>query len=403
MNFLCERVGFFLKKGCNTQDVKLYYFFLNDDYELIYCRNLAYLEKIFKESDSIQEISSQLSKKSLKKFNFQNCKLSSLQTFPNLEFIPFPNKSCFELFFTEKSEKLKSILIFALFNENMSFLHDFMKNYASKKASSQKQDSFFKRFSPKKEYENSKEQQDYEKKFELLLSFYSEKKSQSSMLKNIVDNSLENKNMNQISLNSCSNNFESEKNIETLTCINNSEKNIDFNSDKCSDISPKQGIPNMDIKKNLQGSPEKTNNKNSSDDNNEKIDDKLKQNDFGLNKEGKSEKTESDQKNERILQKEEAVVKREDVKKEDNQLLKTGEIKKNEIVTIETITLKNGSTYSGEIVNGLPNGKGVEFRSDKVSYKGDFKNGKWHGVGYIVDSNLDVCEGEFMDGEPVGF
>lgn len=400
MNFLCERIGFFLKKGCNTQDVKLYYFFVNDDYELIYCRNLAYLEKIFKESDSIQEISSQLSKKSLKKFNFQNCKLSALQTFPNLEFIPFPNKSCFELFFTEKSEKLKSILIFSLFNENISFLYEYIKNYASKKASSQKQDAFFKRFSPKKEYENSKEQQDYEKKFELLLSFYSEKKSQSSKLKDIIiDSSSENKQMNQFSLNFSSNNFESERIVETLQSGNDSEKNINLNSEKCSDIGSEVGIQNIEIKRNLTYSEEKTNNINSSDDFDEKINDKLNKNDnLALN----LKKSPSIQKEGKLLEKEVDVIKREDGKK-DNQLIKKEENLKKEIVTIETITLKNGSTYSGEIVNGLPNGKGVEFRSDKISYKGDFKNGKWHGVGYIVDSNLDVCEGEFMDGEPVGF
>lgn len=277
MNFLCERIGFFLKQGSSTHDLKLYYFFINDDYEICYCRNYAYIEQIFKESESIQDVIATISKKPLKRINFLNCKVGSIQNFPNLEFIPFPNKNCFELYLNPNSKKLKSVLIFALLDDNMVFLHEFMKNYGTilKKSTLNRpilKETHFKKFSPAKEEENNQELIEFEKKFQLIMTLYEESKNK------------KNENENQ-----------EEEKIE-----------IDENIDKS----------------------------------NEKM---------------------------------------------------------------QTIILKNGSTYSGQILNGKPHGKGAEFREDKLSYKGDFRNGKWHGIGYIVDSNLDVCEGEFIDGEPVGF
>ena len=41
--------------------------------------------------------------------------------------------------------------------------------------------------------------------------------------------------------------------------------------------------------------------------------------------------------------------------------------------------LDNGSKYSGKVINGCPNGKGVEYRKDGCNYQGHFLNGKWQG------------------------
>ena len=54
------------------------------------------------------------------------------------------------------------------------------------------------------------------------------------------------------------------------------------------------------------------------------------------------------------------------------------------------------------MLNGLAHGQCTEFIPDGTSYVGDFRNGKWHGIGYIVDSNLDITYGEFIYGRPVG-
>jgi len=60
--------------------------------------------------------------------------------------------------------------------------------------------------------------------------------------------------------------------------------------------------------------------------------------------------------------------------------------------------LENGSNYSGQVKNFMPNGIGKEYRRDGILYTGDFKNGKWNGVGTITDKNLDTYTGEFVNG-----
>jgi len=60
--------------------------------------------------------------------------------------------------------------------------------------------------------------------------------------------------------------------------------------------------------------------------------------------------------------------------------------------------MENGSDYSGHVVNLMPNGEGKEYRKDGIFYTGEFKNGKWHGIGVITDVNLDTFQGEFVNG-----
>jgi len=70
------------------------------------------------------------------------------------------------------------------------------------------------------------------------------------------------------------------------------------------------------------------------------------------------------------------------------------------------ITLPNGHTYCGEVNElGLPHtDAGREFFEDGSIYYGGFREGKWHGFGCIINSNLDldIEFGEFIDGSLCG-
>lgn len=50
----------------------------------------------------------------------------------------------------------------------------------------------------------------------------------------------------------------------------------------------------------------------------------------------------------------------------------------------------------------MPDGYGKEFLEDGSSYVGNFKEGLWHGLGYLVDSENSICYGEFIKGRIVG-
>lgn len=66
------------------------------------------------------------------------------------------------------------------------------------------------------------------------------------------------------------------------------------------------------------------------------------------------------------------------------------------------VKLNNGSLFAGALKNNRPDGNGKEFLPDGSSYVGDFKNGFWHGSGYLVDSENYICYGEFYEGRVVG-
>lgn len=66
------------------------------------------------------------------------------------------------------------------------------------------------------------------------------------------------------------------------------------------------------------------------------------------------------------------------------------------------VKLNNGSLYAGTLKGKRPEGNGKEFLEDGTSYVGAFKNGFWHGVGYLVDSENYICYGEFLNGRVVG-
>ena len=252
---------------------------------MYYNTNFPLLEKIYRTCDSIAQISERLEKKFQKNYSLENSRLGPLKVFPSLDFIPFPNTNCFELFLFHKTKSI-SILIFAIPDENIQSLYDFIKLQSSTKPQkkpitnttfSKKPAKLFHQYS-----DNIESLEEFKEKFYILskldrqISIGEDKELTSKIQENSND---------EIEL----------FNSEFLQRMN----------DKCSD---------------------------------------------------------------------------------ENQVLQ----------------LENGSAYAGQTLNGLPHGVGTEFMKDGMSYKGDFRNGKCHGVGYIVNSNLDMIDAEFMNGELVG-
>lgn len=66
------------------------------------------------------------------------------------------------------------------------------------------------------------------------------------------------------------------------------------------------------------------------------------------------------------------------------------------------VRLNNKSQYIGGLKNNRPDGQGKEFLPDGSSYVGEFRNGYWHGSGYLVDSENYICYGEFYEGRVIG-
>jgi len=66
-------------------------------------------------------------------------------------------------------------------------------------------------------------------------------------------------------------------------------------------------------------------------------------------------------------------------------------------------TLPDGGNYSGEMVNGKLQGKGIIRWDNSAIYKGSFENGLAHGTGRYVYADGSVYEGQFSKGMLSGF
>jgi hypothetical protein len=59
---------------------------------------------------------------------------------------------------------------------------------------------------------------------------------------------------------------------------------------------------------------------------------------------------------------------------------------------------KNGSIYTGQVLNGKPHGSGEMISSDRrVKYVGGWANGKREGHGICSFNGIKVFEGEYRD------
>ena len=67
------------------------------------------------------------------------------------------------------------------------------------------------------------------------------------------------------------------------------------------------------------------------------------------------------------------------------------------------IVFKNGDSYEGEIAKDQPNGTGIYKFKNKSYYQGEFKDGKFHGRGKLVDTfNELTITGDFKLGNAQG-
>ena len=62
---------------------------------------------------------------------------------------------------------------------------------------------------------------------------------------------------------------------------------------------------------------------------------------------------------------------------------------------------KNGNYYIGEMLNGIPHGKGIiYYKNGNILYDGDFVNDKAEGNGKYINENGDYYIGEFLNDKP---
>jgi hypothetical protein len=69
--------------------------------------------------------------------------------------------------------------------------------------------------------------------------------------------------------------------------------------------------------------------------------------------------------------------------------------------TIGTILYK-GNVYCGELVDGIPSGKGTLLFHNGLYYEGDFVKGERTGKGKLIESDDRWAEVELNNGNPVG-
>lgn len=70
--------------------------------------------------------------------------------------------------------------------------------------------------------------------------------------------------------------------------------------------------------------------------------------------------------------------------------------------TVAVIYYPNGDVYSGEQINGRPDGNGTMLWSNGDKYIGEFKNGLLHGQGTYIWADGDRYKGEFKDDKRSG-
>lgn len=69
---------------------------------------------------------------------------------------------------------------------------------------------------------------------------------------------------------------------------------------------------------------------------------------------------------------------------------------------IQTIRAPDGTVYTGEVVNGAPNGKGKATYADGGTYEGSWKDGYWHGHGTRITAKKFKYVGNFKNGSQHG-
>ena len=68
----------------------------------------------------------------------------------------------------------------------------------------------------------------------------------------------------------------------------------------------------------------------------------------------------------------------------------------------KTYTLRDGSTYTGELKDGKPHGQGTQTNPDGLKYVGEYRDGFMHGQGTLTLADGTSYTGGYKDGEPHG-
>ena len=72
-------------------------------------------------------------------------------------------------------------------------------------------------------------------------------------------------------------------------------------------------------------------------------------------------------------------------------------LKINNINNQQELKFKNGGRYVGQVINGLREGKGIEYYINGNRYEGDFRNDKREGKGIYYYHNGDIYEGDYRN------
>jgi len=66
------------------------------------------------------------------------------------------------------------------------------------------------------------------------------------------------------------------------------------------------------------------------------------------------------------------------------------------------ITLSSGAVYTGDWVNGMRDGQGIQEWTDGSKYEGQWSNDKANGYGILHHADGDVYEGQWVDDKACG-
>ncbi len=130
MQYIAQRIGIFVKQKKRSKGFKTRFFVLDNQHNLLFTSNQAFIEKVIKTSDTVSEIIYKCSSK--KKISIKKAKVGPLRLFYTIDQIPLANKNCFELLLENpKDNSSTSLIIFSFQDEQIFYLHDFLKNYDS--------------------------------------------------------------------------------------------------------------------------------------------------------------------------------------------------------------------------------------------------------------------------------
>jgi len=130
MQYIAQRIGIFVKQRKKSKGFKTRFFVIDNQSNLLYTPNQAFIEKVIKTSETISEIIYKCSSK--KKISIKKAKVGPLRLFYTIDQIPLANKNCFELLLEGSKEGSQtSLIMFSFQDEQIFYLHDFLKNYES--------------------------------------------------------------------------------------------------------------------------------------------------------------------------------------------------------------------------------------------------------------------------------